>query len=660
MEVDANIIKFTKHKDDFIQEVESKWDDELHQFSGLYRKTRNIIRNIIRDIVILTDDKKRDEFYNTFLSTKLNNTNTSIDKEYRYLFGNGYDIESRVNTIGKYILFVVMTYITSTFKLTTYDEVVDILSKLLNVICNIHDKYLCEYMFIGIPVSLINILNIKGINNIYTVLNQRYSRYVSVYDEFFLFLKNNHYMQSNKYNITLAYGPVSFVTSISVPDFIMESLTFKACDNFYKTDNLKYVYVFTRKIGVLSDGDKDEIYQYVKLTEMIHNGVVEDNDDYDDCSAVLNLDVNKHIDRFRNRLILLTPEIITCRKHGNSEDADPDYRYLIDVEIKNERMYISNQTLDLKTSSNDINLSDYQLVIDKLMEWIDNYDVQSENQNEKDIKTKIHELMNYIKDKIYKIKSLEWDSIDCQYMIKKIENELEEKFKTIKKLDNDNTTNFENNDDNDKNIQKIKDLEDKLEKCIKNNDLEITYYKNELVELQHKLDDCISSSASSEVDKLNKKINELNKVIEDNSENKVEENSENKVEENSENKVEENSENKVEENKVEENSENKVEENKVEENSENKVEENKVEENSENKVEENKVEENSENKVEENSENKVEENSENKVEENSENKVEENSENKVEENSENKVEENSENKVEEKDETIIQKIINYI
>ncbi|AST09336.1 N-term half of cowpox A-type inclusion protein [Murmansk poxvirus] len=487
MEVENLIGKCRKHANDFAKEVESRWDEELTEFAGLYRKTRNIIRNILRDITVsISNDDQKKECYDIFLTTKLNDT--TIDEEYRKLFGDGSDIESRVNSVGKYTLFLVMTYVTATSQLGTSTEVINLLTKLFNIICDIHDKYLCSNMFIGIPASLITILDIDDINGIYTNFNQRYAKNVGVYDEFFLFITMNHYMQPNNEYITISYGPVSFTSSISIPDFIMEALTFKSCDDFYKSENLNYVYIFTRKIGVLDDGT-DEVYQYVRLVEMFHNGVTKDSDDYDDCSAVLNLDINRHIDRFRNRLILLTPELIPLRKNGNHEDAEPDYRYLVDEEVKNE---VEDDLLDIddvpETKDDDvpkqsinapvkgspikgtlITGNDYQIVINKLIEWLDKCDGGFNYENDDDSNNDTNDLetaKKKIRELLDNIKNLEKDSNDYKEKVKKLEKELEEKLDTIKRLTKeiqDLRNGGSNNGDNKDCLEKVKKLEKELE-----------------------------------------------------------------------------------------------------------------------------------------------------------------------------------------------------
>ncbi|AST09538.1 A type inclusion protein [NY_014 poxvirus] len=539
MEVENLIGKCKKHANEFAKEVESTWDEELTEFAGLYRKTRNIIRNLLRDITVsITNNDQKKECYDIFLTTKLNDT--TIDEEYRKLFGDSYDIESRVNSVGKYTLFMVMTYVTATSQLSTSDDVIKILTKLFNIVCDIHDKYLCGHMFIGIPSSLITILDIDDINNIYNIFNQRYAKCVGVYDEFFLFLTMNHYMQPSNEYVTLSYGPVSLTSSISIPDFIMEALTFKSCDDIYKSENLNYVYIFTRKIGTLDDGT-DEVYQYVRLTDMFHDGVTKDSDDYDDCSAVLNLDINKHIDRFRNRLILLTPELIPLRKNGNHEDAEPDYRYLVDEEVKNEVDDIPEtvnvddipETVNVDDIPETVNVDDilppikqsvgstmsrdnlsikgtlisgkdYQLVINKLLDWLDkcegDFDYENDNDdnsgvnNLENAKKKINELLEDIKSKIDKINKLEkeleekLDTIkrltkeiedlrnggngnnkDCQDKINKLEKELEEKLDTIKRLTKEiqdlrNGGGNSNSGDCDALNKRIKDLDDLLNK----------------------------------------------------------------------------------------------------------------------------------------------------------------------------------------------------
>ncbi|ADZ24154.1 A-type inclusion protein [Cowpox virus] len=472
MEVTNLIEKCTKHSKDFATEVEKLWNDELSSGSGLSRKTRNVIRNILRDITkSLTTDKKSKCFRILERSTI---NGEQIKDVYKTIFNNGVDVESRINTTGKYVLFTVMTYAAAELRLIKSDEIFALLSRFFNMICDIHRKYGCGNMFVGIPAALIVLLEIDHINKLFSVFSTRYDAKAYLYTEYFLFLNINHYLLSGSdLFINVAYGAVSFSSPISVPDYIMEALTFKACDHIMKSGDLKYTYAFTKKVKDLFNTKSDSIYQYVRLHEMSYDGVSEDTDDDDEVFAILNLSIDSSVDRYRNRVLLLTPEVASLRKEYS--EVEPDYKYLMDEEVpaydKHLPKPITNTGIEephatggdkedqpikvVHPPNNDkddaikpynpledpnyvptitrtaIGIADYQLVINKLIEWLDKCEEECGNGGEfktelEEAKRKLTELNAELSDKLSKIRTLERDSVYKTERIDRLTKEIKE------------------------------------------------------------------------------------------------------------------------------------------------------------------------------------------------------------------------------------------
>ncbi|DAD53751.1 TPA_asm: truncated cowpox A-type inclusion protein [Vaccinia virus] len=471
MEVTNLIEKCTKHSKDFATEVKKLWNDELSFESGLSRKTRNVIRNILRDITkSLTTDKKSKCFRILERSTI---NGEQIKDVYKTIFNNGVDVESRINTTGKYVLFTVMTYAAAELRLIKSDEIFALLSRFFNIICDIHRKYGCGNMFVGIPAALIILLEIDHINKLFSVFSTRYDAKAYLYTEYFLFLNINHYLLSGSdLFINVAYGAVSFSSPISVPDYIMEALTFKACDHIMKSGDLKYTYAFTKKVKDLFNTKSDSIYQYVRLHEMSYDGVSEDTDDDDEVFAILNLSIDSSVDRYRNRVLLLTPEVASLRKEYS--EVEPDYKYLMDEEVpaydKHLPKPITNTGIEephatggdedqpikvVHPPNNDkddaikpynpledpnyvptitrtaIGIADYQLVINKLIEWLDKCEEECGNSGEfktelEEAKRKLTELNAELSDKLSKIRTLERDSVYKTERIDRLTKEIKE------------------------------------------------------------------------------------------------------------------------------------------------------------------------------------------------------------------------------------------
>ncbi|ARR29946.1 CPXV158 protein [Cowpox virus] len=471
MEVTNLIEKCTKHSKDFATEVEKLWNDELSSESGLSRKTRNVIRNILRDITksLMTD--KKSKCFRILERSTINGE--QIKDVYKTIFNNGVDVESRINTTGKYVLFTVMTYAAAELRLIKSDEIFALLSRFFNMICDIHRKYGCGNMFVGIPAALINLLEIDQINKLFSVFSTRYDAKTYLYTEYFLFLNINHYLVSgSELFINVAYGPASFSSPISVPDYIMEALTFKACDHIMKSGDLKYTYAFTKKVKDLFNTKSDSVYQYVRLHEMSYDGVSEDTDDDDEVFAILNLSIDSSVDRYRNRVLLLTPEVASLRKEYS--EAEPDYKYLMDEEVpaydKHLPKPITNTGIEephatggdkeeeqqpvkvVQSKPDDgitpynpfedpdyvptitktvLGIADYQLVINKLIEWLDKCEEECGNGGEyktelEEAKRKLTEMNLELSDKLSKIRTLERDSVYKTERIDRLTKEIKE------------------------------------------------------------------------------------------------------------------------------------------------------------------------------------------------------------------------------------------
>ncbi|AUL80605.1 hypothetical protein [Vaccinia virus] len=162
-----------------------------------------------------------------------------------------------------------MTYFAAELRLIKPDETFALLSRFFNMISDIHRKYGCGKMLLGIPAALIILLEIDHINKLFSVFSTRYDAKADLYTEYFRFLNINHYLlRGSDLFINVAYGAVSFSSPISLPDYIMETLTFKACDHIMISGDLKYTYAFTKKVQDLFNTKSDSIFQYVRLHEM--------------------------------------------------------------------------------------------------------------------------------------------------------------------------------------------------------------------------------------------------------------------------------------------------------------------------------------------------------------------------------------------------------
>ncbi|AOP31623.1 A type inclusion protein [Skunkpox virus] len=505
MEVENLIEKCTQHSNAFASEVEKLWDVELEFDSGLSRKTRNLIRNILRDITKSLTTDKTTQCFKILESSTINGK--SIKEQYKTIFNKGVNVPSNIDTVGKYVLFMVMTYAAAELRLVNPTDVVTVLSRLFNTICDVHNKYDCANMFVGIPAALVNKLDIDQINQIFTVFSSRHDARTHVYNEFFIFLNMNHYFQEDDV-VYVEYGPVSWTTSISVPDYVMEALTFKACDRIVKSEDLRFVYVFTKKAEDLNNITSDSIFNYVRLVETSYDeGVAEDTDDEDEVFAILNFNINSVMDRYRNRVLLLTPEVTVLRQHENLDDSYPDYRYLMDEEVpvnvkslpkpdmetlaqpegveeQSPARIVQSSEPSGVTSDHIVNplddknyvpvmtktglpIADYQLVINKLVEWLDKCEEKCEEKCENgentEIKTKLEEAKKKITamnaeltTKTSKITSLERDS---KYKTERIES-LTREIKHLRDMQNGS------NDGTDPDIDKktIKELRETIDK----------------------------------------------------------------------------------------------------------------------------------------------------------------------------------------------------
>ncbi|AKJ93774.1 A type inclusion protein [Raccoonpox virus] len=468
MEVKNLIEKCKQHSKAFATEVEKLWDTRLEFDSGLARKTRNTIRNILRDITKSLTTNKKTKCFRILESSTINGK--SIKDQYKTIFNKGVNVASNINTVGKYILFMVMTYAAAELRLVKPKDIIAVLTRLFNTICDVHDKYGCGNMFVGVPAALINKLDLDDINEVFTVFSTRHGTKAYVYNEFFIFMIMNHHFQEDDNVVNVEYGSVSLTTSISVPDYVMEALTFKACDRIMKSEDLKFVYVFTKKSEDLNNIASDSIFNYVRLVDSSYDdGVSEDTDDDDEVFAILNYNISPAMDRYRNRVLLLTPEVIILRQHEKPDEAYPDYRYLMDEEVpihsdnlpkpitnmessqpegvKEERVVLQSFPPDVKNQGHEndsvfepfddknhvpiltktaLPIADYQLVINKLVEWLDQcekncgegYDGEFKEKLE-DAKKKISEMNSEINDKIGKITLLERDS---KYKTERIES----------------------------------------------------------------------------------------------------------------------------------------------------------------------------------------------------------------------------------------------
>ncbi|QDJ95053.1 A-type inclusion protein [Hypsugopox virus] len=404
--------KCEHYMDEFIKEVQTLWSKKLTTDSGLSRKTRNSIRFLFRAV---TKSEYR-SCYEVF--TKKHVFSDSVISLYKSMYGNGTNIDKRVDTEGKYILFVVVTYLAI---LVDDKEMVTILSKFVNVISDIHGYYKCKYMFIGIPaVILFNKLESKDIRKLYSLFTSKFSSHIELYEEYFNFLLTSTTYYDKKKFVKFSYGPVSFSSSISVPDFVMEGLTFRSCDRLEKSKNVKDAYVF------ISVGSKPNVFTFSKLTKDVYpSGLIVETDDLDDSTALVMFDAPSTFDKFRNRSLLLTPEIVQTRKTVE-QNVEPDYKYLTDENISKIDTSVDEdeyENVDVLLLGSSIGIVDYRLVINKLTEWLNQCEEKcngsSDSNTVKDLREKITSLEKQLQDAMS-------NKSNCDFEIAKI-NDLESK-----------------------------------------------------------------------------------------------------------------------------------------------------------------------------------------------------------------------------------------
>ncbi|ASK51323.1 A-type inclusion protein [Eptesipox virus] len=407
------------HMNAFIEEVEKLWSSSLNNTSSLSRKSKNVIRNLFREV---TNSNISSSCYDILLKKQLHGD--SINAVYRSLYGSGSDIDKRVDTVGKYILFVVVTYLAILIDDKDSKEIVSILTKFVNVISNIHSKYKCKYMFVGIPaIILFNKLDSTDVQKLYSLFSTKLNTNVELYEEYFNFIVSSDTYFNKKKFVKFSYGPVSFASSISVPDFVMEGLTFRSCDRIEKSEDIDDVYVF---ITVESD---PKTYAFSKLTKPLYEGgLVVETDDLDDATALVIFDAITTFDKFRNKALLLTLESIV-----NKQVIDPTLnidRYPTDENISDDTG--ENVITPIKVGSS-IGIVDYRLVINKLTEWLN----QCEEKCEGAVSPEVKELRERITDLEKQLDEATSGKTNCEYektKIKDLESRLDSERQRVTRL----------------------------------------------------------------------------------------------------------------------------------------------------------------------------------------------------------------------------------
>ncbi len=562
MEVEDFLVQFNL----LLGEVSHLWNIELSDDSGLDRSVRKTIRNVIRGIYDKENDKFNDEFYYLINETIGEDIFFSEHTD-TFSYKNKSDASSYVDTEGKYIFFCVL-YLCRLGVELEKEGISEKIHDYVKSLISIHSKFRCKHMFIGFPSLIINSLEETTVQQMYHLFESAENSYTDLYEEFLLFvIITPRIASTDKKKVTIGQGRSSFTTVVSIPEFIMEGLCLSSRDRITKNKDVNNAFMYIREYDGVS-------FTYVELVreEYPHGVADEETNEINECSALLMLDAPRYFDdKYRNRSVLITPQY-TYERPTRVDGAEPDYRFLLDVDQDKtdpipynpeevpppvvpidhkdipERTEVqfedvinngSHPTTEDQTVSvppkidnhpdevikkSAINHVDYATVVNKLLEWNDKCDENLENcsPDSSVYKEKIQKLEKDISTHMTKIKELEKELNDAR-----INNGCEKELEKIKELEKQLDELKNNNSKCSVEKAKIKELEEKvkdLTRQLENNGgngdcsgerKKIKELEDKILELLDRDDGNNCSAEKDKIRKLENKVRDLTAQLDD-------------------------------------------------------------------------------------------------------------------------------------------------
>ncbi|ALA62515.1 A type inclusion-like/fusion protein [Turkeypox virus] len=293
----------------FVSAVKESWNIQLRHNAYINRYYNCCIRNLIRfHIDSFSAHRNVLEFYQNILSYKTLIDSKSYKRLMNYNHGEFAELlqqihtPASVNTIGKYMAFLVMYLITaSKERLDLFNADIGkiketirrIRHRFINRVANIHIKYKCNSMFVGIPFYLLpeddaaaELLNWG--RELY------YKDYMSLYTSYLEYLRAN---PKNSTNNTLIITRAQHTWSFdrTVPEFVLKGLCYRHDDWIsiknnvsarfylrYLPDTAQYVYY-----DVTSMSDHITIQSRIGIMHDIFAIVIGDIEDDSDIADII-------------------------------------------------------------------------------------------------------------------------------------------------------------------------------------------------------------------------------------------------------------------------------------------------------------------------------------------------------------------------------------
>ncbi|AYO89784.1 A-type inclusion protein [Fowlpox virus] len=254
----------------FVSIVKESWNTQLRQDTYINYYYANCIRNIIRyHMESFKDHISVSEFYGKILNYETLIKGRAYTSLMSYNHGEFAEMLQQihsfnsVDTVGKYIAFIVMFFITTAkerISLTQdetdkiYETIRRIRHRYFNRIASIHMRFRCKSMFIGIPCYLFP--DDSAFGEILEWGSNMFSRpYMIMHKKYIEYLKNNVRNPGNRKVVMLATTASTWYFNNSVPEYVLKGLCYRHDDliatetndkvRFYLRflpDSKKYVY----------------------------------------------------------------------------------------------------------------------------------------------------------------------------------------------------------------------------------------------------------------------------------------------------------------------------------------------------------------------------------------------------------------------------------
>ncbi|ATI21229.1 P4c precursor [Eastern grey kangaroopox virus] len=336
----------------FAEAVRSTWDEVLTANSCLRRQHRNAIRNVLRYFMASAGINVAENAagypvqllnYRVAAETRGFIEMMEFNRgELRSLWEQLPDTAS-VSTVGRYMLYLVMYLITTggetvdmdTATVSSYaTKVASIFChKYLNRVSEIHSRYNCGYMFIGLPAYLM-----QGTGRPAELLSwggaMLIGKHMKVHHSYLTFLSRNE-SSSSPIELTLEFLWEKWSFKTSVPEFVLKGLCLRADDRMIKKGTSE-VRVYLESVNADS-----YVYYVLRDTDVMHRGVPVAGIDYTaDVSAVMVGEKNEHDDPYSFLSRLITPSECGKALFEDDPDAANDYgakfKEVEVIESKNE------------------------------------------------------------------------------------------------------------------------------------------------------------------------------------------------------------------------------------------------------------------------------------------------------------------------------------